>query len=475
MKFIQKWFIILTAVSIITAAFTTQLASGLTIKEEEDLSRQIMNVIFKYYELIDDPLVDEYINTLGNQLVAYLPEKIFKYRFYVIKADPFNAFAIPGGQIFINSGLLNVMEDEDELAGILSHEIAHVYCRHISQKIERSKKVSMATLAGAAAGMLLGAATGSGEVASALSYGSLAAGQTAELAYSRENEIQADQIGLDYLNKAGYGAEGLLVILKKIRSRQWFGSDVVPTYLMTHPAVEDRIAYVDTWLATQPKKPESKSKTQNANFDRVQTMVLTRYGEEQTVLANLEAVARDNPQDALAHWRFGLILARVGQRAAAINEIKTALQQRAFDTHILTDLGRIYYLDGQYEKALAILQNVNKMKPEDSECILYLGRTLLEIGQFKAASDYFHLLLKKHPAYTEGYYLLGQSMGKEGNLGEAHYYLGIFYLRKREFKSATVHFKRALKNTDDIERRQKIEEMLTKLSKASAEEKKKSE
>jgi len=475
MKFIKKYIIILMVASIITGVFSTRLASGLTIKEEEDLSRQIMSVIFNYYEWIDDPVVDDYINTLGYRLLAYLPEVIFKYRFYVIKADAFNAFAIPGGKIFINSGLLNVMENEDELAGILSHEIAHVYCRHISQKIERSKKVSMATLAGAAAGVLLGAATGSGEAAQALTMGSMAAGQTAELAYSRENEIQADQVGLDYLNKAGYGAEGLLEILKKMRSEQWFGSETVPTYLMTHPAVEDRIAYVDTWLATHPKKPEGASKTRNVNFERVQALVLTRYGDEKTVLANLEAAVRTDPQDALAHWRYGLILARVSRHDEAIDQIKIALTKRAFDTRILADLGRIYYLDGQYQKAVTILQNVLKRKPDDLECILFLGLSQMELGQFKAASDYFYSLLKKHPAYSQGYYLLGQSLGKEGNLGEAHYYLGVFYLRKREFKSATVHFKKALKNTDDIERKQKIEEILAKLNKATGKDEKKGE
>ena len=98
MKFIKKYIIILTVASIITGVFSTQLASGLTIKEEEDLSRQIMSVIFNYYEWIDDPVVDDYINTLGYRLLAYLPEVIFRYRFYIIKADAFNAFAIPRGK-----------------------------------------------------------------------------------------------------------------------------------------------------------------------------------------------------------------------------------------------------------------------------------------------------------------------------------------------------------------------------------------
>ena len=152
MKRIHKFFIMFAVFSIILGEFSSHSAYGLTVKEEEDLSRQIMGVIFRYYELIEDPIVVEYINTIGNQLVSYLPERLFKYHFYIVKTDTYNAFATPAGHIFINSGLLLAMEQEDELAGILAHEIAHVYCRHISQAIERSKKIGMATLAGMAAG-----------------------------------------------------------------------------------------------------------------------------------------------------------------------------------------------------------------------------------------------------------------------------------------------------------------------------------
>jgi predicted Zn-dependent protease len=451
-------------INVIVGIFCSHLASGLTVKEEEDLSRQVMNQILKYYPLIDDPVVVEYINNIGNELVAYLPEKLFKYHFYVVKADTFNAFATPAGHIFVHSGLLMAMENEDELAGILSHEIAHVYARHISQKIERSKKIGMATLAGMAAGVLVGAAGGGGEAAEALTMGSMAVGQSAELAYSRENEIQSDQLGIEYLDKAGYSAAGLLQILKKMRSRQWYGSDVVPTYLMTHPAVEERLAYIDSWIAAHPENSRPPSTQKNEKFQRVHTMVLTRYGDEKIVLANLEAAVKANPQDSQAHYRYGLILARVGQREEGIRQIKIALEKKAFDTDILTELGRIYYLDGQYQKALAILKSVHSMKPDDPECILFLGRTHLEMGQPKAASDYFLSLVEKYPRYKHGYYFLGQSLGKEGDLGNAHYYLGIFNLIEQDFKSASVHFKRALKHTEDSGRREEIEKILAKLN-----------
>jgi tetratricopeptide (TPR) repeat protein len=234
---------------------------------------------------------------------------------------------------------------------------------------------------------------------------------------------------------------------------------------MTHPAVEERIAYIGSWIASHPENVKLNSKTIDPDFERTHTIVLTRYGDEDVVMSNLAAAVKAHPDDSQAHYRYGLILARVGRRDEGIDHLKLALQKKAFDTNILTDLGRIYYLDGQFDKALGILQNVQRMKPEDPECILYLGRTQMKMGQLEAASSNFYSLVKRHPRYTQGYYFLGQSLGKEGNLGDAHYYLGIFYLKQRDFKSATVHFKRALKHTqtDNAERRQQIEKILAKL------------
>lgn len=464
MAFFQKLNARLAVMVLIVVFLAPHLAFGLSVKEEEDLSRKVMNAIIRHYEFVDDPVVVEYINAIGNELVAFVPDQIFTYHFYVVKADEFNAFATPAGHIFVNTGLLMAMDSEDELAGILAHEIAHVYCRHISQRIEMSKKIGYATMAGIAAGVLAGLA-GSPEAASAITMSSQAAGASAQLAYSRENELQSDQLGVEHMNDAGYSAAGLLKILKKMRSQSWFGSEVIPTYLMTHPAVEDRIAYVGSWLASHPENAALQSDTIDPKFERAHTLVLTRYGDEDVVLPNLEAAVRDHPDDPRAHYRYGLILARAGRREEGIRHIKIALQKRAFDTNMLIDLGRIYFMDGQYDKALGILQNVHRMKPKDPECILYLGRTQLEMGQLKEASANFQSLIDNYPKFKHGFYFLGQSLGKEGNLGDAHYYLGIYYLKERDFKSATVHFKRALNYTegDQPERRQELEKILAKL------------
>mgnify|MGYP001823916714 FL=1 len=436
---------------------------SITVKEEEDMSRQIMEMIHKYYKIVDDPSVVAYVNNIGKRILSALPQQPFKYRFYVIDEDVYNAFATPGGHIFVYTGLLDAMEEEEELAGILGHEIAHVYCRHISQKIERSKKIGVATLAGIAAGILLGVG-GAGEAASAVTMGSMAAGQTAELSYSRENEMQADQFGLKFTTAAGYSASGLLKILKKIRSKTWFGSDQIPKYLMTHPAVEDRIAFIGSWIEARDRTSKPIPLVNQDAFKRVHTRVETSYGDEETVFSKLKAEVARNPEDPLAHYRYGLILARAGQRQEAIAQIRIALTKRAFDPYILKDLGWIYFLDGQFPQALKTLQSACGMIPDDPECLFYLGRTQMELGNLAEASDNLLKLTRQAPRFAQAYYFLGQSLGQQQMLGDAHYYLGVFYLRKRDFKNAKVQLKQALKYPQDDEKRKQINEWLDKMS-----------
>jgi predicted Zn-dependent protease len=462
MRSIKKIIVIGLMVLIALGSLISPAVFSITIKEEEEMSRQMMAMIYKHLDVIDDPVIVPYVNEIGQRILAALPQQPFKYQFHVINDDIYNAFATPAGHIFVYTGLLNAMQEEEELAGIMGHEIAHVYCRHISQKIERSKKISMATLAGMAAGVLMGLG-GAGEAAGAVTMGSMAAGQTAELAYSRENEMQADQLGVEFLTKARYSASGLLEILKKIRSKSWFGSNQIPTYLMTHPAVEDRIAFISSWIESYNEKSKPIPPVKPDEFARVHTRVETRYVDEQVALSNLESEVERNPEDPLAHYRYGLILARIGKRQQAISQMRIALAKRAFDPYILKDLGWIYFLDGRYEQALKTLETACAMIPGDPDCLFYLGRTQMELGNLAEASDNFYKLTRQYPQFTQGYYFLGQSLGKQQQLGEAHYYLGVFYLRSRDRKNALIQLQQALKHIQDDKKREQIQKWLSQL------------
>jgi tetratricopeptide (TPR) repeat protein len=196
----------------------------------------------------------------------------------------------------------------------------------------------------------------------------------------------------------------------------------------------------------------------------VHTRVETRYGDEETVFNKLKDDVARNPQDPLAHYRYGLILARAGKRQEAIEQIRIALKKRAFDPYILKDLGWIYYLDGQFPQALKTLESAGGMIPDDPECLFYISRTQMELGNLAEASDNLLKLTRQRPNFTQAYYFLGQSLGQQQKLGDAHYYLGVFYLRKRNFKNAQIQLKQALKYNQDDERRKKINEWLSKMS-----------
>jgi predicted Zn-dependent protease len=474
MPIIRKLACLWIAALFLLGPLSARVGSGLTVSDEEKMAKSFLKIIHSNYEIIEDPVIADYVSKIGNRIVAGLNKPLFSYHFYVIKTDPYNAFAIPAGYVFINSGLLMAMDDEDELAGILAHEIAHVNARHISQKIERSKKIGWARMAGMAAGILMGIA-GAGDVAQAVTHGSVGAAQTAELAYSRENEMQADQLGLDYLADAGYSGEGLLKILKKMRSKQWFDSKQVPTYLMTHPAVDDRIAYLDTQIASMPPATRLNADKPSAEFERVLTQLITQYGDEDLVLRQTEAAVRDHPSDSLARYRYGLILARIGRREEAIAQLRMVLEKRAFDPYVLRDMGRIYFLDGQYQQALKMLNTAHNMIPDDAECRLFLAQTQMELELYDEASPALLRLVENNPDYTEAYYLLGQSLGKQGNLADAHYYLAIYYSRKNDFQTAVVQLQNALKYTKDPEKRAKIENKLKELKGAQSPQNEKSE
>jgi predicted Zn-dependent protease len=434
-------------------------ALSITIKEEEELSREVLKVLENRYEIIRDPLITDYVNTVGKNILSTIPALPFTYHFYVVKQHVYNAFATPAGHIFINSGLLEAFEEEEELAGIMAHEIAHVVCRHISQNIDRAPKIGLATLAGIAAGIFLGAG-GAGALGSALTVGSMAAGQSVSLAFSREDELQADQLALDYLYRSGYGADGLLSSLKKIRSKQWFGSDQIPDYLMTHPASEERMAFIDSWLQGHQLPPGLKRNPQKETFSLVRATLQGKYGDVQTALPAFQSGIQASADDPFANYGLALVLARTGNRNDAVEHMKKALEKKALNPYMLKELGRIYFLDGQYEKARNALESSVSLNPSDIEGLFFLARTQMELDQLEKAADIFRTLLQTDPKNKQVYLFLGNIYGQQGKLEEAHYYLGIYHKMNRRWKTAAVHLQKALEHTTDPKKKEEIEKDL---------------
>ncbi|MGA2332259.1 MAG: M48 family metalloprotease, partial [Syntrophales bacterium] len=139
--------------------------ASFTIEDEKKLGKEFYERLDKSDVLIHDQRIDAYINQLGNKLVAQSEKAPFDFRFSVIKSSAINAFATPGGYVYVNRGLITLVETESELASVLAHEIGHINKRHVASIIEKSQKIGMATLAAVLAGAFLG---GGGDLSAAV-------------------------------------------------------------------------------------------------------------------------------------------------------------------------------------------------------------------------------------------------------------------------------------------------------------------
>ena len=326
--------------------------------------------------------------------------------------------------------------------------------------MKKSKTTSMATMAGVVAGILIGLG-GAGTVGSALTIGSMAAGQSMALAYSREHEMQADQIGRTYLQKAGYSLHGLLSILKKIRSVDWFNTDEIPTYLRTHPATEERILYLDNLLENQDAPPPQI----NDAFSKAHTRMVALYGDADTALRRFKIQVEKNPDNAMARHGYGLALIRAGNLKAARDQLAIAREKKPDDPDFAIDYGIACFQAGGYAEALDIFENAAPSAANARIAKMYLGRTFLALDRNEAAVSIFAAIIHDDPENADAYFYLGKAEGKMDNLASAHYNLGQSDLKNKNPQNAKFHFTKALEYEKDPARIEKIRQLLKDMEK----------
>lgn len=434
-------------------------AFAITLKEEDDIAKEFISQVKTHYKIVSDPEIADYISDLGEKVLAQYPEQPFKYNFYVIKDDIYNAFAGPGGHIFINSGLFAALDNEEALAGIIGHEISHVACRHISERIDRAGKIGLSTIAGVAAGIFM-SIYGDPAAGTALTVGSIAGGQSLSLAYSRKDEIQADRVGLKYLNDAGYSGRGLIDGLTQIRSRQWFGSDQIPVYLTTHPALEDRMSYIKNWVETHEKNRKKPMKS-SFEFNMAHTKVVAKYTDIQKANTIFKNKLEQDENDLFANYGYGIILSRTGKYDKAIGYLKRALEKRAFHTGMIETLGRVYFDNGDYKKAKNIFEGILSIDPGNFEYNLIYSRCLAETGELDRAINGLRTFTSEENGKRKAFYYLADIYARKKMMVDSYYYLGLFYKANKDMRNALIQLERALSIVKDPLKKQKITNQLT--------------
>ena len=210
-------------------------AHAVGLNEERELGARFAIEARHELTLVREPALTAYVRRVAQRIVARLDSQQFAYRFFIVRDPSLNAFAVPGGYVYVNSGLISRVADEPELAGVLAHEIVHVHAHHLVRQQEETALVNYATLAG----LLLSA------VHPALGAGAATAGAAVQLKYLRQFEQEADHVGLGLMRDAGYDPAGMPSFLRLVLREQQLNPARVPPYFLSHPLTEDRIAELE--------------------------------------------------------------------------------------------------------------------------------------------------------------------------------------------------------------------------------------
>lgn len=408
---------------------------------EAQIGRAIMRDIRMSGALVEDPQVNEYINAIGHRIAAQTNDAEQQFTFFVVKDERINAFALPGGYIGVHTGLIEATRNEDELAGVLAHEVAHVTQRHIARAIHASSRQSLLTTALMLGALVLGAAAGDSDIMQA---GVAVAQGTAiqqQINFTRSNEYEADRIGINALAAAGFDPHGMASFFE-VMSRQDTSSPNtrIPEFLRTHPVSTERISEARNRARDYPKGLASNS---------------TAYGMTR---ARLQVQRQDTPEQAVALFerrdyanqtqveRYGRAVAY--QRAGRHDEANrifaelSAQDQKIIAYHIglaETQLALEQYAAGQATFAKAV-----ELFPRNVPLVIHYGEALIGLGKAKQAHTMLLDLMNNVPPTPEQVRLIARAANEAGDDAEALYYMSEYRLMTGDLVGGIGYLRQAL-------------------------------
>lgn len=361
--------------------------------QERDLGMKFDDEVSKHLALVDDPVVLAFVHDLGNEVLRRIPQQPFYYRFRVVQDPQLNAFAVPGGYVYLHTGTILAAGSVDELAGVMAHEIGHVKGRHYARMRE---KAAIPDLVAAVAGIGAAMATQHSGAAVAVQ----GANEALKLQFTRDFENEADQLGIDYMSRAGFEPTGMARFFERIveaEKKRDVPGFRVPPYLFSHPEVEDRIVTVSTLgPRSRPQTPADPSYAIRLREVQARLSVLTdakrrsmrqalaprtpagdaalaeanRYvaeGFSDRAIAALEAAESIAPADPRLPYRRAEILEQAGRSAEAIAAWRRTVDLDPQQAQVLYRLGLAYKLAGDPRNAVFYLDQAARRFGERSE------------------------------------------------------------------------------------------------------------
>lgn len=412
------------------------VAGGVTmsIERERILGDFYMREIRNLAPLADDPVLREYLNEVGHNLVKHTDNVRYPFNFFIVRDNSINAFAFLGGYIGIHTGLILEAEDESELASVLAHEIAHVTQRHIARNMERMEQAStftMAQLLGSIAIAMVNPVAGMATLSA-----SIAGLQQRQINYTRQFELEADRVGMDSLYRAGHDVEGAPRFFGRLAAKFRYATQM-PQMLVTHPLPESRIADTRSRAMQYPARTLAPS----LGFELAKVRIRARYSsrEASDLLLDLESEEKkpNHPNKAAAiSYGKALTLFRLGRYEEALSFILPLRNSDIFNLFYLDTLTDIYLELGRGDEAVELLTQEFMRRPNNQVITLNLAYAANFIGNYELSRQVLTSFIIYNKSDLLAWTLLHESHQKSNRPADMHEALAEIYALRGNFRNA---------------------------------------
>ena len=412
---------------------------------ERRLGESIMNDIRQREpSYVDDPEINDYLNRLGRRLVEASQNPTGDFHFFAIRDNTVNAFAMFGGFIGVNTGTLLTAQSESELAGVMAHEIAHVTQNHLARQIAKEKQTTIPSMVAMALGIL--AARSNSSVAAATVMGAQASVVQAQLAYTREFEREADRMGYQSLDKAGFDVRAMGSFFERLQKAGRLYENNAPVYLRSHPLTVERISDMQNRAQDSPYRQI----VSGLDFYLVRAKLRAQMGTPREAVNEFETQLKDKKYASLAATRYGLAFALMKAKdvPAARREMEL-LQSLKVDSPIISDLAaEIRASLGDLPAAQTIYRDALQRFPQAKSLVYGYAESLYTGRQYDQALQFIESQLQLNSVDYTLYGLQAKTYAALGKRLLQHRAQAEFYLLQGRIGAAVEQLQFAQRETD---------------------------
>jgi predicted Zn-dependent protease len=410
--------------------------------DEYQIGRMMVRNLRSENAVLDDTETADYLQMVGSRIGVEAQEGEARLTFFPVRDTSVNAFALPGGFIGVNTGLILLTNSESELAGVMAHEIGHVVQRHIARAVQAQSRMSLASLAGMLGAVLIGVTTGNG---SALP-GIIAMGQgismQQQINFTRMEEHEADRVGINFLAAAGFDPNGMAGFFTAMMRERGVGGDEFPSLLLTHPVDTVRVAEARARVASvnmYPRRPESTSYP----FIRERLRVITaaNNNDQRRYYERMMAV---DPGNGALQYGAALAAMKAGDPQSAIALLAPLTASRPQLTLLHAALAQAQVAAGDEAGGLATFEQGLKVSPRNLPLTIRYSETLLNLGQAKKAHALLLDLFNNTAPTPDQIRLIALAASAAGDTGDAYFYMAELHIANGDLMLATTQLDMAL-------------------------------